>query len=360
MAESQDIKYFNALFVNDTNAYKPAVSSNQMSQFVLDHAGEYYGSIIRFDIPASYIPIMSFDLKDEKSSSTEGIYGIGLTYDDGTLTQIAVNLEWVPTTTTAATISGRRWIYDYTDMMDMINTALQTAYDDLKGTYDPGVAPWFEYDPTTELFTLYTNENYVDGIATHPVKIWFNVYLYQLFQNLRWLSNIKPNVPSSAFNQDYQLILKSTGNNFVANKKNPAGSTIANCYFARQPYNALYTWNTFKTLQIVSYNMPVTSEVSPLEQDDGTFATSPILQDYQLPSVLGPDARSVIQYAAAGPWRWFVLNGNDPLNRINFAINFTDQYGTVYPLFLVPGTSGALKMAFVRKKLWKPTIGYEN
>lgn len=354
-SEISSIIYYNALVINDTSATQKAVYNAQLGQNLLERAGDYYGSIIRFNIPAASIPIMNFEILDEKTGT--GKYGIAMTYNDGKVDiQVANNLIWIDNVV-SPTANTPKWVTGYRQMITMINNCLTSLYDlVVLAGYDPGIAPWMEYDPDTQLCSLYVNANYMET-ATYPVKIYYNIFLYELFQNLGWISNLPNGTPSRANNQDYLLVARNYGNNKVTNKDTPTGGTMASGFVIKQTYNTLYNWNSFKTLQIVSYNMPVINEVTPAESSDGTFSTIPIIQDFQLPSDQGPDARSIIQYSATGQYRWFNMTGDQPLRQLNFSINFTDQYGNVYPLYLQPETSASVKFAFYRKKILNPQVG---
>lgn len=360
MADSSDIVYFNALLVNDTDGYKAATYQAQLNQPVLDKAGTYYASIIRFSFPGATMPILNFELLDEAKSDTEGIYGISLSFDDGkTVTNVSQNLEWQDFDL-VNTNPTRKWIYSYRWMINMMNTALATAFSSLVSATSittPTAPPWFEYDPTTKLITLYAEETYNGNMSQNPVYIYVNVYLQKLLQGMGWLSNFPRSNVTQANNQDYRMDLRNYGSNLLSSKDDPNGTTLSNVYAITQEYATLYNWNSFETLQILSYNMPVNNEVTPVEQDTGAFSTIPILQDFLLPVSDGPDSRSIIQYNATGQYRWLTLSSDQPLNQINLNVNFTDTYGNTYPLILQPRSSGSIKLAFYRKKLLDPRVG---
>lgn len=349
-----DIAYFNARIYNNTDEFIASDYKAQLNQPFISKASDYQGAIIKFNIPGYTIPIFEFKLLDEEKDPTEGIYGIALSYDDGkgTNTIVSQNLTYVSHNLTNFPETAK-WVYSYQQMVDMINTALATAFATLvtdTGISTPTAAPWMEYDSKTELFTMYAEKDFA-GTSTpqNPVYIWFNANLFKIFPSFNWNNNMGPGATSASNNTDFRLVVQNNGSNLNTSKMNPSGTTLSNVYGMVQEWTSLYAWNTFTQLRIVSFNLPATNEAAPALDDNGNFSTIPMITDFDLPSTEGPDARGQLQYAASGPWRFFELNGVQPITQINLNVEFVDNEGISHKLYILPGTAITIKLAFRKR-----------
>jgi hypothetical protein len=317
----------------------------------------------------------------------------------------------------------------------MINIAYASLFLALKTAIPsapPTEPPYFTYDPTTELITLWTQKLYDPAYVGAPtVKIYMNGELYSYFESFE----IFFNGYDQPANEDFEFIIKDNGNNSVdisdwsstttyslynvvnyegqgyisltngnldnnplsspanwAIQNNPwnitttyvigniviylgiyyvaiLGSTglapntspsewtpvtlIPNAYYTfTQEYATLYNWNSLRNVVFLTNNIPVMAEFIPINNNSGTQTANnflSILTDFQATAGNASSFKGYLQFFNQGEFRRLDMKGKQPLRNFDIQVNWQDQLGNLYPIFIPPFDSISIKIMFELK-----------
>ena len=212
--------------------------SQQRSAPIVDNPSDYYLSLVRWKVPGGSFPILVFQVEESQLNPNRGVYTVTLE----TSTDIVQrSLYFYPSTSVAqqqipSNVGDVQkqteyyFVYEFQHFVDMVNSALFSAFDNVVGKPVGAEAPFLIFDVTTGLFGLIAQTaNYsvqVDSTpASNPtdpptydadIKIYFNNELYNLFRGLA----------SKAFStldqgRDYQILVANYGNNYWPNQNSP-------------------------------------------------------------------------------------------------------------------------------------------
>lgn len=358
MDESPNIVYYNMTFVNNyepTNnpsydqVYVPAQFSQYRNQAIVDRPEDYYASVIRMEVDASTIPITIFP-QDSSGNPDNNYYIVSLT----TAAQPSnpVGVIYVPSAIFGLPL-GETPIYSYQEFLDMINTAFNTAFNNLT-VKPPGytIAPYLYMDTTTNIISLVTQSQYADN----AVRIWMNVELYQFFYNFN--AEYAPLLPGeTTISQplNYRFRIKYYGDNLYTNTfvdiNNPP-NLIASALLTSQEFENLQAWQVLRKIVITS-NLPVQIEAAQVgTQNIGTSSNRylPILTDYAVPidqRVGG--SRSTIIYLPTAEFRLTSMTGKDALKSLAFQVYWEDRFQNIRPILVGPAQGFNLKLMFRKK-----------
>ncbi len=319
---SADHIYVNANIYNSTNNPILAEYNTDISENYLDCSGDYYVSVIRFDIPNTF-HIFTF---------IDGLYQVILRYN---------NIDYSTVLTfqnVDMSAPDSRLVWTFQQFLDMINSAFQDSYDDLitaNPSAPPTEAPYIIYNENTNLFSLMVQQLYDPVVAAAPtIEIYWNNDLNLFFANSFTTFNYGINLPSG---RDYQFKITNQYNNIVADPPN--------YYEFKQQINTLFSWYDFSGIIISSSELPVSKEYKTFYTTDGKAIQSPILTDF-IPE-LGKDKSNFLYNA--NPYRLIDLDGNLPLKRFGFKIFWVDKKGIQFPYYLPPNFFISIKFGFFKK-----------
>lgn len=348
-------------------------------------ASDYYLSIVRFNIPAYYAPIGYF--LTQPNDLVTGLYAVTfqVDYDDekadppqGTITETAYlkfenpgpsSLNQYFRGLPLQTDQGNYiyYLFTYSVFTNMVNVALKSAWDAMVGNaYFPykdnnvnlDGHPFVVYDPATKLFTFWADElcilNAPDGtpLATNPVKIYFNEYLYEFFNSFPAIQ-INPNNTITNEPIDYQLNILST----ITNETQFEIYDTTFWFSIIQDYVTIINWNPFRKILIVTNLLPVQTELV----DGSGDGFLPIISDF-IPTIDTVDVRSTFQYTPAGQYRLVDLISDGPINKVDIFVYWQDLWGNLNTLYLEPWATMSVKLGFFNKELYNNNAlyGYEN
>ncbi len=331
-------------------------------QIIVQNASDYYLSVIRMTIPLNLCPIaimqvvpnqISIGLNDPNLTPyIIGISYLGVTY--------SVNLLYVsnqlgypaPTQNqTLQVITPYYYVFSYTQIVDMINVGLNSAYvnSGLAALLVGYIAPHFILDPVTNLLSLIVPQHFTDIVAPLAVKpiIFMNNALETYLDNFN-LQFIGYNIPTGR-EVDFKLVRSNENQYYPAGVTVPA-STVppvvpANSLYYKfvQDYPCIQYWATLRRIVLTS-SMPVNKEYLPaaINQNNyvnvntaGVNVSYPILTDI-IPNIstdLGV-AREIIYYQPQGQYRLVDLMSTGSIQNINIKILFEDTNGNFYPLLI--------------------------
>lgn len=379
-----DILYYN-LSITNTNSYlnpingpatslqAAAITANN-TQSILDNPNDYYGSVIRFSVPAFNVPLTIFRVQTPVNDINLGVQSITLQYVDNSNNQIALSdqIFWryippyqagdrvIPATGTATqSLSPYYFIYDVWQVVEQMNTAMSAALTSLKsksGTTNISAAtnPYFYYEATTNLITLYAEEIYYSqNSASIPtsggfIKIWFNKLSETYYNGFRYLGD--PLFGSSNGLDSFFVILNEFGRNKDTN--------IPDNLFMSQQYVSLCYWNCLKSI-VLATQMNVATEITfinnPTASANQVYYS--VLTDF-LPDLANIGYQAGINgttfiYNAYSLYRVFEFKQKDPLYSVNVTVLWTDTLGNYYPIELSENLIVDIKFMFIKKNKFK-------
>jgi len=238
--------YINATIFNSTEQDIPCEYSTTFNDAIIEDSGEYYLTIVRFDIPNT-LPIFEFK---------QDTYNVTLSYN-GNDYNVPITMFNVDPNNPASLN-----IYTFQQFIDMINTASDTAFTNLK-TANPGAppteAPFMVFNHETDIFSLYTQQLYNPVVAGGPtIDIFFNYDLYRFFYNSFKVENYGINLPSQ---KDYRFIISDERNNIPVSP--------ANYYEMKQQITTLFEWYDFQRIIFTASDLPVKTETFSARGTDG-------------------------------------------------------------------------------------------
>lgn len=323
------------------------LTSLAVDPWVPGAGGEYLIRITRTNASAITTPIMNLvQLTAAFRNYIRYVTNAGdvLQYED----------EWPPTgpVTAVSNQSSYYWVFSYSDMIDMMNTTIQSCYDDLVAAYPAaaaydaaaGVSPFVEYFPSTPVRLITPRLWSTAGAPT----LSFNEYLEPFLTGFRVIYNVKSqsNVNVMGLDETFRVI-NTKDNGYTPSEY--ATAVPPNWLKFDQDWNSLSLWSSFKSLVFTSESLPIVPEYITQQSDDGSVRFLPILTDF-FPLVESPgDQRSLFLYTTSGPYRLTNLNSDLPLRKFSVAIYWADDNENLYPLYIRRGQQMSVKFLFVKK-----------
>ena len=399
-----EIIYLDVNLSTGSYGITPLQKTISRSGNIVNHANDYMCAVIRAVIPCGSVwmfqPVFLQD-GDAASDGYNTIYTITLTH--GAFTSASVSLQAInvdasvpPPTTPLTSQPTNGWgaVYSYSSLVDMLNTALSTAYASLLAQVPTLNAqpPYYTYSPASQMFVMnaYPLSQYSQNQAGIPdvVKIYFNNE-----SGTPWLVGWKyvrlNNSIDTTTGKDLCLTLETQANNWIEDIAGAWSSTPS-----IPPNNPNLPIDADKTMIQMSQQFPATWAFTALSsiQIVSTLPTVPEFTDIPLAQIgftPSNQSTSILQdftpdYSAdgAGSWaaplvynafsvvngaRFCQLVGSSQISYFDLKVNWCDSFGNVYPLTVVsPNQNASIKLMFVKKsivdattdlhKLFKPEL----
>lgn len=320
----------------------------------LDNSSEYYASVIRFDIPLDSVPIFICPIVPNQlfdPDLTPMIIGINL---NGTFKPF--NVYFTPYLNTASVpiqnqptqvITPYYYIYSYTSFIDMVNISLATAWvqSGYNITNDP--TPYFFLDEVSGLIQLVLPKQFFNPNAP---KIFMNEALINYLGAFPIIFN--------GYNQPYGADYYFKISEFLRpNHSYLPLPTLADPSIKwgkySQEYSTLALWSSVRKILLSSAKLPLVAETVGL--GDANSTRTPILTDFVPILNSAGDSRDVAYYIPSAQYRLTDMNGNGPLQAFDLKVYWQDSKNNVYPLQISLFQQINIKIAFLRKNLYKNT-----
>jgi hypothetical protein len=322
----EDNVYYNIVIKNDEpNVIEARFNENRV-QPILDHPNEYEVAVVRFSVPSYNIPIMFF--RNNTGDYVGEFYTITLSFDGVDITK---QLQFIQNENPP--LYKKETIWNYQEMIDIINVSLKDAFTDLKNIKPlapPTEAPFFTYDAKTKLISLYAQQLYdTNGVPT--IEIFCNDTLFRLF-------------PTFQVKEDESLGIDKLQQFLV--KDNKLNSTTYNgspYYIMEQESETLYLWYDFQSIAFETNNIPVNPEFLPAQNN----VISRIITDFE--PLSDDPSRQIFQFFPQGPLRYYDLRSAYPLKAIDLIVRWIDKERRSYPLYLSRGDLLTTKILFRKK-----------
>jgi len=345
--------YYNVTINSDnTQRYSIPKLSISRTENILDKASDYYVTVIRFNIPSAYVPILIFVPTSDQSNI--GVYNITLSYKDYDSLQPLIYDDRGNGSANPSTV-GYYYMYDFQQMADMINSALAIALNDIKVHFqdddDPNLEacppPFIVFDPISKLFAFYIS-NLMFNVTNDPhISMYINDPLATLIGSFPFLRIYNGQILNPVNSKDVQILCKNHGNNIVSNPNGDTEDTTDYLYLS-QEYITIYNWNPFKKIVITTTSLPILGE--NIDSTGNNLRT--ILTDF-VPSVSATEFRTVYQYFPTSQYRLIDLTNDGPLKAFDINVWWEDINGDLRLIYLPWNSQIEVKIAFVKKDLYK-------
>lgn len=358
--------YYNVTINNlnsNGNSIFASFSENRVQDILPEPSNNFYLTVVRFSIPGSEIPIFIMPVQLGQPDVNLTPFSVTLSYLGN---DFRVYLSYVTHDITAPIpaqplisqdiSSGYYYVYTYQDMLNYVNTALASAFNSLKSAFPtapPTEAPYFIYNPDTELISLVTQFSYS---LPNSISIYTNLSLLTYFDALR----VDFYGPNSINGKDSRFIIEFTHNNSYAKPGGIIPSPPANPDYLifTQEFLALGKWNSMKSIVFLTGTLPINYESvpqSPLLSSTnislGANNFRPILTDFEpyLDQIAG-STRSIFQFYVQGPYRLIDLTSSTTIRQFDVQVFWQDHFGQLYPVYISYGQVVTIKFLFIRKK----------
>jgi len=363
--------------VNPVNS--PVLIFNEQRQnAIINNTGDYYLSIVRFQLDTTSLPILAPVIEDYYTQISQGspatnsktIYSVTILDNTTTpATPYQVYIDWLPQiqnvdvpappapTATSPTQIASEWYfcYNFEWFVDLVNNALQQALTDagLTASTDIAVMGWNTSSNSASLYLDQTNF----GGSSPSYSLYFNQALYTLF---------------SSFPATYKgSVGVSNGLNYNISVPNlqglnsiylpvvvvpPATQTI--CIQINQEWDTTALWTPVSSIVFTSATFPIIpNRLSPPQAfDNGVlYNLNPNSNNSNFAQVITDIAsadicyKPTLIYAPDAQYRLIDMVGNTPLTNINIQVFWKSKLGNFVPFRLATGNSCAMKLLFTKK-----------
>ena len=318
-------------------------------------------SVVRFSIPTSEIPLQIFpvDLNPPNVNINQGLPSVTLVWNNIPRQRFTTWITQRPNSLIPATLALARdtryteyySVYSIDHLLRIYNEAFENAYFDILADGAPVTAPpFFQYDPVTNLISLYVPENY----DAANVGIYVNNMLGRNFGNSFLQSVLGYGIVAG---QDIQLIYDFTGFNIVDNIRRDV-YPVQNYLFVTQEYNTLALFSSFAGLVLTTSSIPIRNEWVSATQANFPGDQQPannrnnffnILTDFELNQTDGYKLGSYVNYTPTAEYRRHTLNSTTPIFKIDLKVYWRDTYSNLRELFVPAQNPLTVKLLFEKK-----------
>lgn len=366
--DEHDNIYFNIEIRSSNDTFGEEAFYDVQRDIPLIHdASQYYASIVRFNVPNFDVPIHVMPIQPNQGDPNLSEYSITLEFNGDVVQEFLI---FVPTADFTEppppnanpnglqTVSPYYFIFEYSSMITIINTAFALAFSKLAAPPPGSAAPVILYNSVTTLFTILAQKDFYDVKLATPIFVYFSGQLWTI---LNGFANIQVNVSiggSTNINQfspdgrDEQLQITDYFDNTNLPQFSPpfAGDDF---YNLTQQYATIFNWNPFKRIVFVTNSLPINGEYI---KGSGS-STIKVLTDFS--PFLTHEVRTVWQYVPDGQYRLVDMTSHEKIDTIDLQIYWIDRFDNFNRVIIPWGQQATIKLAFLNKKLYKNYVSRE-
>lgn len=333
---------------------RPAVYNVTKTQPIVDNCSDYFLSVIRFDIPLDLVPLFIMPIIPNQSNPNLTPLTIGITSGGVDFPQSVI---YIPDNSYTAplqdiplsqVITPYYYVYTYQCLIDSINNAIKLAYVAAGSPGGGTIPPFIFFESDDQTINLIVSDSFIASGAT----IFCNEFIINYVDAIQAVFK--------GYNQ-------YNGKDFVfVTKAYPGGTNIYTVpldpthvyYIFKNEYNVMVYWNSLSKIVVATNSMPVQREDVPAYNNNGSQSDVnnfyPILSDFvpQLDST--GDGRSIVYYNPTSQYRLVNMLKEGPLYNIDLRLLWQDKSGNLYPIYISFSQQASVKLAFVKKSLYKP------
>ena len=308
---------------------------------ILEDGTQWDVAIIRATYPLNSIPLGIFPITS--GSVNQSPMACSMTRAS-TSTNLTTNAQWSPEFTDALVPSVQPTqdlstkYYFYTTIASALrafNAALATSATSLSVT-----APFFTFDPVSNLFSLFLPTANYGSSASTPIVLSWNAQWAQYF----------PNFSSTSAATVFPF---QAGQVYPTIPTNPTTQTINGVTYIQliQECPNVTQWDSLSSIQM-------TTDLGIVAEDTAVVNTSysgagnavnpqltDILVDAGSGQLQGGSRSGVIEYLPTSIPRWINMR-TGPFSAFNIFLTWISKSGTVFPMILPPGTCATMKVLF--------------
>ena len=379
--------YYNITLTNNnlsTDSVPPNVTfSETRNQPFLNCPEDYHMSVVRFSLETPTLPVLACIPKQPPYSGSDTVntlqYQIFLAKNYNPVTGLTsgianANLIMIPSSVYTPvpvfpvdlTDTGNPYwnCYSFQIFVDMVNTALSTAFDTLYGLTPPAgcIAPYLYWDIGSNTAVLNVSQN-LQLEANGALQIFFNGPLYSLFSSFPARFGPLRNVTGDFQRKLYQITINTGPDANISSQiitvGTPPISTTVNTYNILQEYSTAPLWTPIDSIVFTTSMIPVNPELAaaPIVYNSNSVFTSigtnasisNVLTDFIVPLTTGTEYKPSINYTPSGEYRLSALFGTNPVSSIQVSVYYKNRFGVLIPITLGTGCSSSIKIMFRRK-----------
>ncbi len=342
---------------------------------ILDRCSDYYCSVIRFDIPMNYVPLYIMPIIPNQIDSDKTPFILGIRYAG---VNYSFNLEYLPSNNLPIpsqnqpyqVVTPYYYVYSYDVLIKMLNGTLIVLLDTIIDPVENESLrqllinnninrPYFDYDPTTQLISLYVPRQFIT--TTAPFSDRPEIFINELLQNYIFsfdFSFVGHNQPAGrdyTFNfDDPRDINAYIPYGFQVPVVGPGEELpLPQYYQFSQEYPTVGRWTSLRKIILATSSIPINKEyITPANNSD-VNASFPILADFVPNIERGGETRSVAYYVPSAQYKLIDLVSDQPLYKIDINIYWEDTRGNLYPIEITSLQQASVKLGFFRKTLYK-------
>jgi hypothetical protein len=369
LVDSPDHIYLDISMINDdrtgTNQAPFLYFNETRNNPILMNASQYYLSVVRFDLKTGSLPIFLPQVDLSQTDPNKLIYKICLSYDG---IDSVVNLNWIAQDFNARSPENPLDSKDINSayyncysfqhfVLTIMNNAFLTAMNNLvtlvnsAGKVLPTInPPIVEWDINTFKIIIDADILGFDSSLLKPIQIFFNTPLYSLFSSLDAL---------------YYGTNVTNGKNYLIYIKNMSNGNIYNLNSINylQAYQEFSTFPTvsnpvqsivFATslLPVVPSQVTVPKVFNDLSNFFSGFSNANftnVVTDFEIEVLAGSLYKPLIHYNPTAQFRYIDMQSDIPIQNIDIAVYWKDNYNILHPFTLQSQNSCNIKILFQKK-----------
>lgn len=361
--------------VNPVNS-PPLIFNEQRQNAIIPNTGEYYLSIVRFQLDTTSLPIFVpiIQLGPNQPDPNLTIYSVTVV-DNSTSppTPYQVYIEWVnqianvdvpqpPAPNPLQAESEWYFCYNFEWMVNLVNTALATAIgpNPTGANLTNGIAS-MAWNSSSNTATLYLDEaNFYT--PTYPIgpnptipkySLYFNQALYTLFSSFPATYYGSVGVVSG---QNYEILV--TNYSGVNTIQLPVTAPSTPCIYINQEWDTTSVWTPVSSIVFTSATFPIIpTRLSPpqayyngvlynLNASGNNSNIAQVITDLASGDLC---YKPSLLYEPTAQFRLIDMVGNTPLTNINIQVFWKSKLGNFVPFRLATGNSCSMKLLFTKK-----------
>lgn len=344
-SELDDIVYYNADYINNSDIFKKAIFSETRKDIIIHNPNLYYLSVVRWSIDLNDIPLMLYPSLED-GTPINSYYITSLTYLTNTYYGYVNYVSEDIKPDDIVPIPNP--IYSIQHFLDMVNLAYRTAFNALKIDFPllPYTdAPFLWYDIPNNRVNMIVPTYY---ITSNLVKVNMNSNLFTLFASFQFLYNSDDEIR----NKEYQIVLKNTGNN-TGTFQYPITSNNVASTIMYSAYNNVFNLNSLRKIVITTAKIPSAEQLITnygfINSNSSSNETQRILSDYIVPNNLFTDFDSQLTFYPSAEFNMIDLKGSVPIKEIDLYFYWVDDNLNIFPIILFPRNGLSAKLMFRKK-----------
>lgn len=318
-------------------------------------------SVVRFSIPTSEIPLQIFpvDLNAPNFDINRGLPSVTLEWNNIPRQEFTTwitqrpNSPIPPNVPLASDVRYGEYYgcYSMQHLLRIYNEALESAF--LASQLDGApitAPPFFAFDTTTKLVSLYVPDNY----EAAGVDVFVNNQLGRNFGQ----SFLQASLGQDQLDgKDIKMVYDFDGFNKLPIVRD--GYAQEDYLYMTQEYNTQANISSFTGLVLTTQSIPVRTEwvsgaqadyagqINPAVNNNNTFFS--ILTDFELSQTDGYKLGGVVNYTPTAEYRRLSLTSSTPIFKLDLKVFWKDKYSNLRPLFLAPQSPLTVKLLFEKK-----------